>query len=78
MSNHIFAEMLIQYITDATPLEESLVRLIVSHSSFAEMLKEDEVFVGHYPLEYWAQQVLEETVQRMQSALDALEKKSKE
>ncbi|PIH59081.1 hypothetical protein [Paenibacillus sp. LK1] len=74
MNDHIFVEMLIQYITDATPLEESLVRVIISHSSFIEMLKEDEEFVGHYPLEYWAQQVLDETVQRMRSALDALQK----
>lgn len=74
----MYAEMLIQYITDATPLEESLVRVIISHSSFAEMLKEDEVFVGHYPLEYWANNVLEETVQMMRSALDALEKNDKE
>lgn len=74
MSNHIFAEMLIQYITDATPLEESLVRVIVSNSSFVEILEEDEEFVGHYPLEYWGQQVLDETLQRMRSALDALKK----
>ncbi|MFE6075667.1 hypothetical protein ACFVQB_14440 [Paenibacillus sp. NPDC057886] len=78
MSNHIYAEMLIQYITDATPLEENLVRVIVSHSSFAEMLNEDEEFIGHYPLEYWAQQVLDEAVQRVRSALDALEKDSEE
>ncbi|WP_413025131.1 hypothetical protein [Paenibacillus taichungensis] len=66
--------MLIQYITDATQLGEPLSKAIVESSSFYEMLKEDLDFVGHYSLEYWADQVLEETVERLRSTLDSLNK----
>ncbi|WP_411735102.1 hypothetical protein [Paenibacillus sp. M2] len=66
--------MLIQYITDATQLGEPLSKVIVENSTFSEMLKEDIDFVGHYSLEYWADQVLGETVERLRIALDSLNK----
>ncbi|MCP1184995.1 hypothetical protein [Paenibacillus sp. 1781tsa1] len=66
--------MLIQYITDATQLGEPLSKVIVENSTFSEMLKEDLDFVGHYSLEYWADQVLGETVDRLRNALDSLDK----
>lgn len=66
--------MLIQYITDATQLGEPLSKVIVENSTFSEMLKEDIDFVGHYSLEYWADQIIEETVERLRNAMDLLNK----
>ncbi|WP_431785876.1 hypothetical protein [Paenibacillus lactis] len=53
-------ESVIEYICNNTSLGEPLTTVIVEHSSFMELLKDDPEFIGHYPEEYWADYILME------------------
>lgn len=55
-----YDELVIEYLVENTHLETDVVSLLVNKSFLMEILKEDEQFVGHYPPEFWGQQVLDE------------------
>lgn len=74
MSNNeeLMKNLVTQYIIDATQLEGELVKVIVNHSSFPVLLREEFEFVGHYSLEYWGEKILEETIDVLTTKLKLL------
>lgn len=58
----IMREGLIDAVIDLTNVSYSCAKEIVKKSTASEMLETDIDFIGHYPYDYWANEIIEEHI----------------
>lgn len=65
---NVYIEHFIKCVTEI--LEEELrehvidVTSMIQHSTFYELIKEEPLFVTHYPPEYWSEEIYKEQMER--------------